>query len=98
MVRFDEGANLRQDIVGGAVGNHKILIARLIRRGEARGCRGQDFQPNDARGHRIDLGKVEHPGIAARMHGFGENQMVELCVVLGLANDDAGLIGQRPRR
>ncbi len=94
VVRFDERSHLRQDVVGGAVGNHQILVARRIRRGEARRRRGQDFEPNDARGHRVDLGKVEHPRIAAGVHGFGQDQVVELGVVLGLADDDAGLIGR----
>ena len=37
VVRLDERPYLRQDVVGGAVRNDQIFIARLIRRGESRG-------------------------------------------------------------
>src|SRR5262245_35532360 len=36
--------------------------------------------------------EVEHPGIPARMHGFGENQPAEASVVCGPANDNARLV------
>src|SRR5262249_48564717 len=86
------------DVVRGSIGNDEILVAFSVRCCEACRAAGQYLDANDSVGHAVNVGEMKHPWISTGVHGFGENQTVELAVVGWPPNHNTGLIRLTARR
>ncbi len=85
--------DLGDDLAGLTVRRREPLVALGVELGEALRRARQDLEADVAFRHRVGVREVKHPRVAARVHGFGQDQPAEPGVVRRPPDDNARPVG-----